>query len=57
MKRLGILLCALLLCGGCLSDSDKAAWNAALKDARGDNQKMHNDFSGHLEGGELRPTP
>jgi hypothetical protein len=57
MIRLVVLLCALALCGGCLSDSDRAEWNAALKDARGDNQRMRNDFSGQLPSSELRQSP
>jgi hypothetical protein len=54
MKRLAILFCALLFCSGCFSDSDKAAWNAAFRDWRGDNQQMRNDSSGQLDHGELR---
>jgi hypothetical protein len=39
------LVCALLFCAGCATDSDRAMWNDALKDLRGDNQIMRNDFS------------
>jgi hypothetical protein len=46
MKRLGILLCALCAQVGCASDADRAAWNEALKDARGDNMVLKNDFIG-----------
>jgi hypothetical protein len=37
---------ALLLGIGCATDSDKAQWNEALKDWRGDNMKMRGDSSG-----------
>jgi hypothetical protein len=40
MKRLCVLLCALFLGLGCASDVDKAKWNDAWKDARGDNMQM-----------------
>jgi hypothetical protein len=46
MKRLWVLLCALLCCGGCLTEADKAQWREAWKDARGDNQNMRSDFGG-----------
>ena len=46
MKRTWVLLCALLLCGGCMSEGDKAQWNEALRDLRGDNQRMRNDYGG-----------
>jgi hypothetical protein len=54
MKRLAILLCALLLCGGCFTENDRAQWREVFKDARGDNQQMRNDNSGQLDHGELR---
>jgi len=40
MKRLGVLLCALLFCLGCGSDGEKSQWDDALKDLRGDNMEM-----------------
>ena len=57
MKLIWVLLCALLCCG-CLSESDKAAWKDALGDLRGDNQRMRNDFSGQLNADDqsLRPS-
>jgi hypothetical protein len=45
MKRLCVLLCALLVITGCASESDKSQWDAAWKDLRGDNMKMRSDFS------------
>jgi hypothetical protein len=45
MKRLWVLLCALLVLAGCASDSDRKQWDEALKDLRGDNMKMRSDFS------------
>jgi hypothetical protein len=54
MKRLRVLLCALLLVGaGCASDSH--AWDEFWKDLRGDNMKMRNDFSTTQDAGD-RPT-
>jgi hypothetical protein len=46
MRRLCLLALALFLGLGCATDSDKAQWDAALKDLRGDNMKMRSDFSG-----------
>jgi hypothetical protein len=45
MKRLCVLVCALLFGVGCASDSDRAKWDEALKDLRGDNMRMHSNFS------------
>ena len=46
MKRLWVLLCALLFCAGCASDGNQGQWDEFWKDARGDNMKMRNDFAG-----------
>ena len=46
MKRFYVLVCALLFGVGCSSDSDRAQWNDALKDLRGDNMQMRDNFSG-----------
>ena len=47
MKRLGVLVCALLFCvAGCAGDGDKGQWSEFWKDVRGDNMKMRNDFPG-----------
>jgi len=44
MRRLCVIVC--LLAGpGCLSDADRTQWSDALKDARGDNQRMRSDMS------------
>jgi hypothetical protein len=43
MKRVCVLFVALLFCGGCLSEGDKAQWREVWKDARGDNQNMRNN--------------
>jgi hypothetical protein len=40
MKRLAILLSFLVFCIGCATDSDRAQWNEAFKDARGDNMEL-----------------
>jgi hypothetical protein len=44
MRRLCLLAGALLvslLCGtGCLTEEDRRGWREALKDLRGDNQRM-----------------
>jgi hypothetical protein len=46
MKYLCVLVSALLFGAGCASDSDRAKWDDALKDLRGDNMQMHSNFSG-----------
>jgi hypothetical protein len=46
MKRLCVLLCALLFGLGCASERSKREWDEFLKDLRGDNMKMRSDFSG-----------
>jgi hypothetical protein len=40
MKRLCVLFCALLFGFGCTTDGDKAMWDSAMKDLRGDNMQM-----------------
>jgi hypothetical protein len=45
MKHLCALVCALLFGVGCATDTDRAMWNDAMKDLRGDNMQMHNSFS------------
>jgi hypothetical protein len=46
MKRLGLLLCALVLCWGlgCASDSG-GSWDEVWKDLKGDNMKMRGDIA------------
>jgi len=56
MKRLCLLVCALLFCAGCDSDGDKGPWDAFKKDLRGDNMQMRNDFSG-MTGTDDHPAP
>jgi hypothetical protein len=47
MKRWYLLVvCTLFFCLGCATDADKAQWNEALKDLRGDNMQMKSDFGG-----------
>jgi hypothetical protein len=46
VKRLCLLvvLCCALFTGlGCLTESDKAQWNEAMRDLRGDNMKLSNE--------------
>jgi hypothetical protein len=59
MRRFGLLLCTLCVMCGCASDADRAAWQAALKDARGDNMVMKSDFGGPKgwEGQAAPPRP
>jgi hypothetical protein len=45
MRYMCLLVCALLMCAGCASDSNKGAWDEFWKDLRGDNMKMRSDFS------------
>jgi hypothetical protein len=40
MMRLGILLGLILLCAGCATVADKAQWEEALRDFRGENMEM-----------------
>jgi hypothetical protein len=40
MRRLSVVLCALLACAGCAGDGDKGSWDEVLKDLRGDNMQM-----------------
>jgi hypothetical protein len=56
MKRLCVALCALLFVLGCASDGDKGEWDEFWKDLRGDNMKMHSDFS-RTRRGESQPAP
>ncbi len=42
MRRLCVLACALVLGLGCTA-GDKAQWDEALRDLRGDNMKMRSD--------------
>jgi hypothetical protein len=46
MRRICLFALAMCLALGCASQSDKAQWDAAWKDLRGDNMKMRSDFSG-----------
>jgi hypothetical protein len=45
MKRLCVLLCGVLFGSGCASDGDKAMWDGALKDLRGDYMQMRGGLS------------
>ena len=54
MKRLCVLLCALLFGFGCATGSDEAMWDGALKDLRGDNMQMRSGFSEMKETEEYR---
>jgi len=53
MKRLGVLLCALLFASGCASDG---CWDEFWKDLRGDNMKMRG-FGGGTSDAEERLAP
>ncbi len=44
MKRWYLLVCTLTFCLGCATDADRAQWNEALKDLRGDNMQMKSGF-------------
>jgi hypothetical protein len=44
MKRLATAV-ALLFVFGCATEEARQQWNAAMKDARGENMEMRNDFS------------
>jgi hypothetical protein len=52
MKHFCVLICALLFGVGCATEDDRAKWNDALKDLRGDNMQMRNNFSGTTEMGD-----
>jgi hypothetical protein len=53
MKRLWVLLCAVLFCVGCAAE-DQAQWNEAMKDARGDNMQMRGFASRDGQDGSSR---
>lgn len=46
MKRLWLFILLTALMGGCAAPGEKSVWDDFLKDLRGDNMKMRNDFSG-----------
>jgi hypothetical protein len=52
MKHLCVLVCALWFGVGCASDGDRAQWSDALKDLRGDNMQMRDNFSGGARMGD-----
>jgi hypothetical protein len=54
MMRSCVLLCAIFFGFGCASDGDKAMWEGALKDLRGDNMQMRGGFSQMRETDENR---
>ena len=58
MKRRCLLLAVLLSSLGCASVGDKAQWDEAWKDLRGDNMQMHGNFSAFSgkEDSSLRPS-
>jgi hypothetical protein len=45
MIRLGALLGVLLICAGCTAPGDRAQWEEAMKDLRGDNMQMRGGTS------------
>jgi hypothetical protein len=58
MLRLSILLGVLACFAGCESPGDRAQWEEAKKDLRGDNMQMRGgDFSAleSMDGSSLRP--
>ena len=52
MKRWRLLVFTLFFCVGCATDADRAQWNEALKDLRGDNMQMKGGFGGMKEMGD-----
>jgi hypothetical protein len=58
MIRLCMLLGALLLCAGCATPGDRAQWEEAMKDWRGDNMQMQGSFSSteQTDGLSMRPS-
>ena len=40
MNHLRIFLCLLALCTGCTTAGDRAQWEEAMKDLRGENMEM-----------------
>jgi hypothetical protein len=59
MKRLWLPLCALVACLGCATEADRAQWEEAMKELRGDNMQM--STSGFFKDGatdhSLDPKP
>ena len=53
---LGVMLCALaLLLGAGCAEADRAQWDEAMRDARGDNMKMRYGGGESLDRGSLAP--
>jgi hypothetical protein len=57
MVRRCILLGLLLFCAGCATPGDRAQWEEAMKDLRGDNMQMRSNFSSFegTNGSPIRP--
>ena len=57
MIRLCVLLGGIIFCAGCATPGDKAQWEEAVKDWRGDNMQMRGDVSSLDEtgGSSIRP--
>jgi hypothetical protein len=45
LKAFYLLLATVALALGCATEEDRRAWEEAMKDARGENMQMRNDFS------------
>ena len=54
MIRSCVLVCALFFGLGCASEDDKAMWEGAMKDLRGDNMQMRGGCSEMRETDESR---
>ena len=54
MLRSCVLISALFLGIGCASEGDKAMWEGAMKDLRGDNMQMRSSFTEMREPDDYR---
>jgi hypothetical protein len=54
MKTL-IMVGAMLIAVGCESEDVQRQWNEAMRDARGDNMQMRNDFSTSMKPAARKP--
>ena len=50
MLRRCVLLCALLVTPGCITDADRAKWDEAMSDLRGDRSQMRSSGASDRRG-------
>ena len=55
MLRRCVLVCALVVAPGCITDADRAKWADAMSDARGDRSQMR--FGSNKDGWDQAELP